>query len=167
MAMTFDPFTELDRLAGSLLATRQGPRQMPVDLYRDGDRYVLCADMPGVDPGSVDVDVDGQVLTVKAQRTADARTGAQWLAKERPHGSYLRQFSLGEGVDASGISAHYDAGVLSIVIPVTQKAAPRRIEVTTSPATAVETGSGTAPAGADSAPADGPRVDSATAPADA
>lgn len=142
MAMTFDPFTELDRLAGSLLATRQGPRQMPVDLYRDGDRYVLSADMPGVDPGSVDVDVDGQVLTVKAQRTGDARSGAQWLAKERPHGSYLRQFSLGEGVDASGISAHYDAGVLSIVVPVTQKAAPRRIEVTTSPAAAVETGSG-------------------------
>jgi len=148
MAMTFDPFTELDRLAGSLLATRQGPRQMPVDLYRDGDRYVLSADMPGVDPGSVDVDVDGQVLTVKAQRTADARTGAQWLTKERPHGSYLRQFSLGEGVDASGISAHYDAGVLSIVIPVTQKAAPRRIEVTTSPAAAVET---TPPAGDDGA----------------
>jgi len=129
MAMTFDPFTELDRLAGTLLSQRQGPRFMPVDLYREGDRYVLAADMPGIDPGSVDVDVDGQLLTVTAQRTAGDHAGATWLAQERPHGAYRRQFSLGDGVDTEGITANYDNGVLSVVIPVSQRAKPRRIEV--------------------------------------
>ncbi|ARC57581.1 18 kDa heat shock protein [Frondihabitans sp. 762G35] len=130
MAMSFDPFTELDRLTGALLGSRQGPRFMPVDLYRDGDRYVLNADLPGIDPGSVDIDVDGQLLTVRANRTADTRSGAKWLAQERPHGSYLRQFSLGEGVDPDGITAHYENGVLSLVIPVSERAKPRKIAVT-------------------------------------
>jgi HSP20 family protein len=130
MAMTFDPFTELDRLTGALLGTRQGPKFMPVDLYRDGDRYVLNADLPGIDPGSVDIDVDGQLLTIRANRTPDSRTTGSWLAQERPHGSYLRQFSVGEGIDSDGITAHYDNGVLSVVIPVSEKAKPRKIEVT-------------------------------------
>lgn len=129
MAMSFDPFTELDRLTGALTGMRQGPRVMPVDLYRDGDRYVLNADMPGIDPGSVDVDVDGQLLTIRANRTPDTRDGVKWLAQERPHGSYLRQFSVGEGIDSSRITAHYDNGVLSLVIPVSERAKPRKIEV--------------------------------------
>jgi HSP20 family protein len=133
MAMSFDPFTELDRLTGSLLGgTRQGPRFMPVDLYREQDRYILNADMPGVDPGSVDIDVDGQLLTIRAQRTAAEHTGVKWLTQERPHGSYLRQFSIGDGVDTDGISATYDNGVLSVVIPVSERAKPRKIEVGTS-----------------------------------
>jgi HSP20 family protein len=131
MAMSFDPFTELDRLTAGLLGTRQGPKFMPVDLYRDGDRYVLNADMPGIDPGSVDIDVDGQLLTIRANRTPDTRDGVKWLTQERPHGSYLRQFSVGEGIDSSAITAHYDNGVLSLVIPVSERAKPRRIEVTT------------------------------------
>jgi HSP20 family protein len=129
MAMTFDPFTELDRLTGTLLGTQQGPKFMPVDLYRDGDRYVLNADMPGLDPGSVDIDVDGQLLTIRARRTADVREGVSWLAQERPHGSYLRQFSVGEGIDAEKIEAHYDNGVLSLLLPVSERAKPRKIEV--------------------------------------
>jgi len=131
MAMSFDPFSELDRLAGTLLGTAQGPRFMPVDLYRDGDQYVLNADMPGIDPGSVDIDVDGQLLTIRAERTAGARSNVKWLAQERPHGSYLRQFSVGEGIDSEKISAHYDNGVLSLLIPVSERAKPRRIEVST------------------------------------
>lgn len=130
MAMSFDPFTELDRLTGTLLSGRQGPKFMPVDLYRDGDQYVLNADMPGIDPGSVDIDVDGQLLTIRANRTPDTRDNAKWLAQERPHGSYLRQFSVGEGIDSERITAHYDNGVLSVVMPVSEKAKPRRIEVT-------------------------------------
>ncbi|GAA4267576.1 Hsp20/alpha crystallin family protein [Frondihabitans peucedani] len=130
MAMSFDPFTELDRLTGTLLSGRQGPKFMPVDLYRDGDQYVLNADMPGIDPGSVDIDVDGQLLTIRANRTPDTRENAKWLAQERPHGSYLRQFSVGEGIDSERITAHYDNGVLSVVMPVSEKAKPRRIEVT-------------------------------------
>ncbi|MCU1617937.1 MAG: heat-shock protein Hsp20 [Frankiales bacterium] len=129
MAMSFDPFSELDRLTGNLLQFRPGPRFMPVDLYRDGDQYILNADLPGVDPGSVDVDVDGQLLTIRAQRTAASHEGAKWLAQERPHGTYLRQFSLGEGIASESISATYDNGVLSVTIPVSEKAKPRKIEI--------------------------------------
>jgi HSP20 family protein len=129
MAMTFDPFAELDRLAGNLLGTQQGPRFMPVDLYRDGARYVLTADLPGVDPGSVDIDVDGQLLTIRARRTAETRDGVSWLAQERPHGSYLRQFNIGEGIDAEKIAAHYANGVLSVLLPVSERAKPRKVQV--------------------------------------
>jgi HSP20 family protein len=139
MAMSFDPFSDLDRLTGALLGTRPGPRFMPVDLYRDGDTYILNADLPGVDPGSVDIDVDGQLLTIRAERTAASAQGVKWLSQERPHGSYLRQFSLGEGVDAASISAHYDNGVLSVVIPLGEKAKPRKIEVATSSSTSNNT----------------------------
>lgn len=134
MAMSFDPFTELDRLAGTLLTAQQGPRFMPVDLYRDGDRYILKADMPGIDPGSVDIDVDGQLLTIRAHRTAELSENVKWISKERPYGSYLRQFSVGEGIDSSQISAHYDNGVLSVIIPVSERAKPRKIEVSSGPA---------------------------------
>ncbi|KQP57076.1 Hsp20/alpha crystallin family protein [Agreia sp. Leaf283] len=129
MAMSFDPFSELDRLTGDLLHFRPGPKFMPVDLYREGDQYVLSADLPGVDPGSVDVDVDGQLLTIRAQRTAAAHDGVKWLTRERPNGDYLRQFSLGDGVDSEKISASYDNGVLSVIIPVSERAKPRKIEV--------------------------------------
>jgi HSP20 family protein len=139
MSMSFDPFSDLDRLTGALLGGRQGPRFMPVDLYRDGDQYILNADMPGIDPGSVDIDVDGQLLTIRAERTASSADGVKWLSQERPYGSYLRQFSLGEGVDAAAISAHYDNGVLSVIIPMGEKAKPRKIEIGTSPANTQQT----------------------------
>jgi HSP20 family protein len=133
MAMSFDPFGDFDRFASALMGTRTGgPRFMPVDLYRDRDQYLLTADLPGIDPGSVDIDVDGQLLTIRAERTAGPAEGVKWLSQERPYGSYLRQFSLGEGIDASAISAHYDNGVLSVVIPMGEKAKPRKIEVATS-----------------------------------
>ena len=122
MAMSFDPLSELDRLASGLLQSRPGPRVMPVDLYREADRYILTADLPGVEPESVDIDVDGQLLTIRAQRTAPHTEGAKWLVQERPAGTYLRQFSIGEGVDSANISASYDNGVLSLVIPVSEKA---------------------------------------------
>ena len=132
MAMFFDPFTEFGRLASSLNGSQTGQRFMPVDLYREGDHYVLNADLPGVDPESVDIDVDGQVLTIRAQRTADIRNGVKWLAQERPHGSYVRQFSVGEGIDSESITAHYDNGVLSVLLPVSERAKPRKIEVQSS-----------------------------------
>lgn len=129
MAMTFDPFTELDRLASSMLQSASSPRVMPVDLYRDQNRYVLTADLPGVDPGSVDIDVDGQLLTIRAQRTSGSSEGAKWLAQERPYGNYLRQFSIGEGVDTAGITASYDNGVLNVTIPLSEKAKPRKVAI--------------------------------------
>ena len=128
MNMSFDPFGEMDRFA-SALASRPAPRLMPVDLFRDGDRYVLNADLPGIDPGSVDIDLDGHVLTIRAERTAASQQGAKWIARERPHGSYVRQFNLGDGIDTERISATYDNGVVSVVIPVSERAKPRKIEI--------------------------------------
>ncbi|SOC89442.1 heat shock protein Hsp20 [Curtobacterium sp. 314Chir4.1] len=129
MTMNFDPFRELDRLAGSLLGAG-GPRSMPMDLYRTGDHYVLDVDLPGIDPGSVDIDVDGSVLTIRAERTLGAPDGSQWITRERQPGSFVRQLTLGDGLDAARITAGYDNGVLSITIPVKESAKPRKIAVT-------------------------------------
>jgi HSP20 family protein len=129
-AMTFDPFGELDRLTNGLSQLRSGPRAVPVDLAKDGDSYILNADLPGVDPGSIDIDVDGNLLTIRAERTAAMRDGAQWLVQERRSGSYLRQFTLGEGLDTERIAAHYDNGVLALMIPLSERAKPRKIAVT-------------------------------------
>jgi HSP20 family protein len=131
MAVVFDPFREMDRLTSQLLGTpgTRAPRWMPMDLYRAGDHYVVNIDLPGVDPGSIDVDIDGTTLTVRAQRTLSAEEEAQWVAQERPSGSYMRQLTLGEGLDLEQIHAHYENGVLSLTIPVSERAKPRRIEV--------------------------------------
>jgi len=131
MAVLFDPFRELDRVAASMLDSRQGPRLMPIDLYRDGDTYVLNADLPGIDPGTVDVDVDGQLLTIRAERTPRSRDGVKWLASERPNGSFHRQFNLGDGIATDQISANYENGVLSVTIPVSERAKPRKVAVQT------------------------------------
>ncbi len=128
MAMFFDPFREFDRMAEQLF-DRQGPRLMPMDLYRDGDHYVLSADLPGIDPGSVDIDVDGQLLTIRAERTPRSAEGVKWITRERSTGSFLRQLNLGQGIDTAGISATYDNGVLSVLIPISEKAKPRKIEI--------------------------------------
>ena len=133
----YDPFRDLDRLASSLLDTRRGPRRMPMDLYRDGDHYVLTADMPGIDPGSVDIDVDGQLLTIRAERTLTTGEGVKWITREREGVSFLRQLNLGQGIDTERISASYDNGVLSVTIPVSEKAKPRKIEVTSEGASPV------------------------------
>lgn len=128
----FDPFGELDRLAGELSQQlRTGPRAVPVDLVRDGDRYLLQADLPGVDPGSIDLDLDGNLLTIRAERTATTHDGAKWIAQERRGGSYHRQFTLGDGIDTESISAAYEHGVLSLIIPISEKAKPRKIQVET------------------------------------
>jgi HSP20 family protein len=131
VTMFFDPFRELDRVAGSLLDRRESPRLMPMDVYRDGEHFVLAADLPGVDPGSVDVDVDGQLLTIRAERTPRSAEGVQWLTRERPSGAYLRQITLGKEIDTEAISAHYENGVLSVMLPVLEKAKPRKISVAT------------------------------------
>ncbi|MPY10661.1 Hsp20/alpha crystallin family protein [Arthrobacter bussei] len=129
--MKFDPFRELDRVAGALLENRPGLRLMPMDLYREKDHYVLAADLPGIDPGSVDIDVDGQLLTIRAERTLRGTEGVKWLTRERESGSFLRQLNLGQGIDTEGIAARYENGVLSVTIPVSERAKPRKIEVVT------------------------------------
>lgn len=132
--LRFDPFRDLDRLTEQLLGvpsgTARAPRFMPMDLYRSGEEYVLLADLPGVDPGSVDVHVNNGTLTIKAERSLPAtQESVEWLASERFTGTYLRQLSLGDGIDAERIAAAYDNGVLTVTIPVAEKAKPRRIEV--------------------------------------
>lgn len=100
-----------------------------MDLCKIDDHYVLTADLPGVDPGSVDVDVDGGTLTISAHRTASSGDSAQWLANERFFGSYRRQLSLGEGIDNAAISATYENGVLTVTIPLAERAKPRKIDI--------------------------------------
>lgn len=129
MVLRFDPFRDVDRLAEQLLGTQRAPRVMPMDLFRSGDHYVLACDMPGVDPGSVDISVDGGTLSIRAERTPRSDEHAQWLAQERPSGTFLRQLSLGDGLDTDQIGATYENGVLTVTLPVAEKAKPRRIAV--------------------------------------
>ena len=132
VALTFDPFREMDRLTSQLLGTGttgRSPRWMPMDLYRVDDHYVVTVDLPGVDPGSIDLNVDGNTLTISAERSLRSDEGVQWLAQERPVGSYLRQLQLGDGLDVEKIQASYDSGVLTVTIPVAERARPRRITV--------------------------------------
>ena len=131
--LRFDPFRDLDRLTEQLLgapaSSTRVPRFMPMDLFRSGDHYVLLADLPGIDPGSVDVSVDNGTLTIRAERSGRTDESAEWLASERFTGSYMRQLSLGEGIDAERIAATYENGVLTVTIPMAEKAKPRRIRV--------------------------------------
>lgn len=128
----YDPLRDLERFANTVLETaRPGLRQMPMDLYKDGDHYVLTADMPGIDPGSVDIDVDGQLLTIRAERTLADGDDVKWITRERTAGTFLRQLSLGQGIDTENISANYRNGVLSVMIPVSERAKPRKIAVAT------------------------------------
>src|SRR5829696_2913694 len=129
MLLRFDPFRDFDRLAQQLMSAPMAARQMPMDIYRSGDHYVLHFDLPGIDPESVDLSVDENVLTVRATRPARSSDDVDFLVTERPTGEFTRQLVLGNGLDLSGISATYDAGVLTVTIPVSETAKPRKIEI--------------------------------------
>ena len=132
MVTRFDPFRDLDIVASRLLSQAndmsQAMRAMPVDLFRSGDHYVLSCDLPGVDPGSVDVGIDGRVLTIRAQRSGHGED-VEWLTQERPIGTFVRQLTLGTGLDLDRIEATYNDGVLTLTLPVADEAKPRRIQV--------------------------------------
>jgi len=129
MSNPFEVLSQFDRLTSSVFESARTPRLMPVDLFREGDQYVLSADLPGIDPQSVDIDVDGQLLTIRAERLAPTSENVKWLSHERPHGSYMRQFTLGDGVNAEAMTANYEHGVLSIIVPMAERAKPRKISV--------------------------------------
>jgi len=135
--LRFDPFRDLDRLTEQMLGAPVGsartPRFMPMDLYRAADHYVLHADLPGVDPGSVDVSVDNGTLTLRAERSGRTDDSIEWLTNERFTGSYMRQLALGDGVDTDRIAATYENGVLTVTIPLAEKVKPRRIHIDTAP----------------------------------
>lgn len=130
MLMRTDPFRELDRLSQQLLGTNgtlARPSMMPMDAWRDGDVFHVEFDLPGVDPGSIDLDVEHNVVTVRAERPE--RGDTEMIAAERPRGVFSRQLVLGENLDTDRIKASYDTGVLSLTIPVAEKAKPRKIEI--------------------------------------
>jgi HSP20 family protein len=128
MARAFDPFTQVDRWFSDVART-PASAAMPMDLYRDGDVFVACVDLPGVDPASIDVDVDDRTLTVRAQRIIETTDEQKWLVRERPTGTFARQLTLGYGVALDKIGAEYRDGVLSLRIPVAEGAKPRKIPV--------------------------------------
>lgn len=132
MLMRTDPFRELDRLTQQFLGvngTSTRPAAMPMDAFRSGDEYVVQFDLPGVSPDSIDLDVERNVLTVKAERKAEFGDDADVQVAERPRGMFSRQLFLGDTLDADNIKADYDAGVLTIRLPVAEKAKPRKIEI--------------------------------------
>jgi HSP20 family protein len=130
MLMRTDPFRELDRLTQQVFGTWSRPATMPMDAYRQDDEFVVHFDLPGVDPAAIDVNVERDVLTVKAERrlTTDGDHVETHVA-ERPYGVFSRQLFLGEALDTNRIEAHYDAGVLTLRIPVAKQAKPRKIEI--------------------------------------
>ena len=127
MMMRFEPFAELDRVSQELFGQRTPA--VPVDAYRLGERFFLHLDLPGVDPGSIDVTVERNTLTVSANRSIGDPDGGQWVARERPHGTFVRRFHLGDGLATDQIDAGYSDGVLTISIPVAEQAKPRKITV--------------------------------------
>ncbi len=125
---TTDPFRDFDRLTQQLLGTTNRPAVMPMDAWREGDRFVIEFDLPGVSRDSIDLDVERNVLTVRAERVS--RNGDwEMLATERPRGVFSRQLVLGDNLDLERIEAAYDGGVLRLTVPVAEKAKPRKISV--------------------------------------
>jgi HSP20 family protein len=128
MLMRTDPFRELDRWTQQVLGTAARPAAMPMDAWREGDQFIVEFDLPGVQPDSLDLDVERQVLTVRAERPP-IEQDIDMAAAERPRGVFSRQLFLAENLDTDRIEASYHDGVLRLVIPVADHAKPRRIEV--------------------------------------
>ena len=125
-----DPFRDFDRLTQQLLGTTNRPVVMPMDAWREGDRFVIELDMPGVSPESIDLDVERNVLTVSAERIS--RNGDwEMLASERPRGRFSLQLVLGDNLDLERIEASYQGGVVRLTVPVAEKAKPRKIQLNT------------------------------------
>ena len=131
MLMRTDPFRELDRLTQQVFGTNgtlARPSVMPMDAWREGESFVVEFDLPGVNPDSIDLDVERHVVTVKAERAPRAGE-VEMIAAERPRGVFSRQLILGDNLETQHIAASYDAGVLTLRIPVAEQAKPRRIEI--------------------------------------
>ena len=129
MLMRTDPFRDLDRLTQQVFGTLERPVAIPMDAYRKGDQFVVHFDLPGFDPSSIDVQVDQNMLTVAASRPRPTDEGQEVII-ERPYGTFRRQLSLGDGLDLDHLDASYRDGVLTLTIPLAEKAKPRKVEVT-------------------------------------
>lgn len=124
-----DPFRQIDRLTSQLMSGTRTPMGMPMDVWEAEDGYHVALDLPGVDPGSVDITSERNVLTIKAERRPEYEEGQNVLVAERSQGSFTRQLQIGEALDAQNVQASYSNGVLHLTIPVAESAQPRRIEV--------------------------------------
>lgn len=130
MLMMSDPFRQFDRLTQQVLGTAARPAAMAMDAWREDNQFVVAVDLPGVDPESIDVNVEQNVLTIRAERKETLGEGVELIAAEHPRGVFSRQLLLGETLDTENVKAGYDGGVLTVRIPVAEKAQPRKIEVT-------------------------------------
>jgi HSP20 family protein len=128
MLMRTDPFRQMDRFA-ELFATAARPAAMSMDAWKAGHEFIVEFDLPGVEPASIDLDVEGDVLTVRAERKPSTGSDMELVASERPHGVFSRQVILGDTLDAERINASYNAGVLRLTIPVAEKAKARKISI--------------------------------------
>lgn len=129
MLLRNDAFRDLDRLTTRVFDTATRSAGARLDAYRDGDTFVIDIDLPGVDPAGIDITVDRKVLTVRAERKRVSREGVKYVVAERPTGPVSRQVFLSETLDTDRLDARYDNGVLTLSIPVTEKAKPRKFEV--------------------------------------
>lgn len=141
MLMRTDPFGELDRLSDRFRGSASRPAMMPMDAYREADHFVVHFDLPGVEAKGIDLTLEQNVLTVSAERRWEPAEGQQLITSERPQGRFSRQLFLGEGLDTEQLTASYDAGVLTVRIPVIEPAKPRKIRISPAAASADETGS--------------------------
>ncbi len=135
MLMRWDPFREIDRLSEQIwgnLGRTETTRTFPMDAYRRGDHFYVHFDLPGVRPDSIELTAEKNVLTVKAERNWEPREGDEVLTAERPRGTFTRQLFLGETLDIDHIEANYDLGVLTLTIPMAEKAKPRKVEISVS-----------------------------------
>jgi HSP20 family protein len=132
MLMRTDPLREFDRLTQQLMGTTARPVAMPIDAYRKDEMFYVHLDLPGVRPEDVDITVERNVLTVHAERRGPTSESVELLANERPQGTFTRQLFLGDTLDTEKLQADYDAGVLTLRIPVAEQAKPRKVQITSS-----------------------------------
>lgn len=129
MLMRTDPFRDFDRLTEAVLGSRARPAVMPMDAYRENGTFLVHLDLPGVSSDSIDLTVEQNVLTVHAERKPPLGESAERVVDERPYGVFSRQLFLGDTLDAERLTADYDAGVLTIKIPIAERAKPRKVEI--------------------------------------
>ena len=129
MLMRTDPFRDFDRLTEAMLGTRARPAVMPMDAYRDDNTFVVHLDLPGVSTDSIDLTVEQNVLTIHAERKPPAGDAAERVVDERSYGVFSRQLFLGDTLDSEQLTADYEAGVLTLKIPIAEKAKPRKVEI--------------------------------------
>ena len=137
MLMRFDPFRQLENVTQVLgrQAAAMRAQSMPMDAYREGDRFIVKFDLAGVDPSTIDLTVERNEVTVSAERSWEPTDEQQVVIAERPQGTFTRQLFLGDSLDVDNMQASYDNGVLTLEIPVSEQAKPRKIEVSASEGT--------------------------------